>query len=124
MHELTPRRASLETAFMELTDDSVEYRPEWRSDDPVHARPSRSEWTKLVGAALDEDQLALAVALGVGFTALFAWIVGDDLRRAGTPPSARDFEPIGTALIGGILSSIFLLVDRREGGHGRVRRRA
>jgi ABC-2 type transport system ATP-binding protein len=28
VHELTPRRASLEEAFMELTRDSVEYRPE------------------------------------------------------------------------------------------------
>ncbi|MGZ8650260.1 MAG: AAA family ATPase, partial [Solirubrobacteraceae bacterium] len=28
VHELTPRRASLEAAFMELTEDSVEYRPE------------------------------------------------------------------------------------------------
>ena len=28
VHELTPRRASLEEAFMELTEDSVEYRPE------------------------------------------------------------------------------------------------
>jgi ABC-2 type transport system ATP-binding protein len=28
VHELTPRRASLESAFMELTEDSVEYRPE------------------------------------------------------------------------------------------------
>ena len=28
LHELTPRRASLEAAFMELTDDSVEYRAE------------------------------------------------------------------------------------------------
>jgi len=28
VHELTPRRASLETAFMELTHDSIEYRPE------------------------------------------------------------------------------------------------
>ena len=27
VHELTPRRASLEAAFMELTHDSVEYRP-------------------------------------------------------------------------------------------------
>ncbi len=28
LHELSPQRASLETAFMELTRDSVEYRPE------------------------------------------------------------------------------------------------
>jgi len=28
LHELAPRRASLEMAFMELTEDSVEYRPE------------------------------------------------------------------------------------------------
>jgi ABC-2 type transport system ATP-binding protein len=28
VHELTPRRASLEAAFMELTEDSVDYRPE------------------------------------------------------------------------------------------------
>jgi ABC-2 type transport system ATP-binding protein len=28
VHELTPRRASLEEAFMELTQDSVEYRPQ------------------------------------------------------------------------------------------------
>ena len=28
LHELSPQRASLETAFMELTQDSVEYRPE------------------------------------------------------------------------------------------------
>ena len=28
VHELTPRRASLEAAFMELTHESVEYRPE------------------------------------------------------------------------------------------------
>jgi len=28
VHELTPRRASLEAAFMELTHDSIEYRPE------------------------------------------------------------------------------------------------
>ena len=28
LHELTPRRATLEAAFMELTDDSVEYRAE------------------------------------------------------------------------------------------------
>ena len=28
LHELTPRRASLETAFMELTHDSVDFRPE------------------------------------------------------------------------------------------------
>jgi ABC-2 type transport system ATP-binding protein len=28
VHELTPRRASLEAAFMELTEESVEYRPE------------------------------------------------------------------------------------------------
>jgi ABC-2 type transport system ATP-binding protein len=28
LHELTPRRVSLETAFMELTHDSVEYRPQ------------------------------------------------------------------------------------------------
>ena len=27
MHELTPRSASLEAAFMELTHDSVDYRP-------------------------------------------------------------------------------------------------
>jgi ABC-2 type transport system ATP-binding protein len=28
VHELTPRRASLEAAFMELTRESVDYRPE------------------------------------------------------------------------------------------------
>jgi ABC-2 type transport system ATP-binding protein len=28
LHELSPQKASLETAFMELTQDSVEYRPE------------------------------------------------------------------------------------------------
>ncbi len=28
LHELAPHRPSLETAFMELTQDSVEYRPE------------------------------------------------------------------------------------------------
>jgi len=28
VHELTPRRASLESAFMELTEDGVEYRPQ------------------------------------------------------------------------------------------------
>ncbi len=33
LHELTPRRASLETAFMELTRDSVEYRAEGSGPD-------------------------------------------------------------------------------------------
>ena len=28
LHELTPRRVSLETAFMELTHDSVDFRSE------------------------------------------------------------------------------------------------
>ncbi len=33
LHELTPRRASLETAFMELTRDSVEYRADGTAPD-------------------------------------------------------------------------------------------
>ena len=32
LHELTPRRASLEEAFMELTHDSVDYRADLSAD--------------------------------------------------------------------------------------------
>ena len=62
LYELTPRRASLEQAYMELTRDAVEYR-EGRRDAPhelthrlglyrpsgnhLLARVVRSEWTKL-----------------------------------------------------------------------------
>ncbi len=37
VHELTPLRASLEDAFMELTSDTVEYRS---SDAPVSSVPA------------------------------------------------------------------------------------
>jgi ABC-2 type transport system permease protein len=69
----------------------------------------RSEWTKLVALRSTKIQLALAVLLGVGMSALLAWILGmtyDDWDASGR----RDFEPIGASMIGGILSTIFLLV--------------
>ena len=69
----------------------------------------RSEWTKLVALRSTKIQLALAMLLGVGMSALLAWILGmtyDDWDASGR----RDFEPIGASLIGGILSTIFLLV--------------
>jgi ABC-2 type transport system ATP-binding protein len=37
LHELSPQRASLEEAFMELTHDSVDYRPVGANND--HAAP-------------------------------------------------------------------------------------
>jgi ABC-2 type transport system ATP-binding protein len=53
LHELTPRRASLETAFMELTRDSLEYHAdESRPDDagitePAHALAGHKEDTNV-----------------------------------------------------------------------------
>ena len=46
VHELTPRRASLEAAFMELTEDSVDYRPGGAGVSPFSAT-LRSEWRKI-----------------------------------------------------------------------------
>jgi ABC-2 type transport system permease protein len=69
----------------------------------------RSEWTKLWALRSTKVGIALALLLGVGMSALFAWIVGmthDEWNAA----ERADFEPIGTALLGGILSAIFFLV--------------
>ena len=69
----------------------------------------RSEWTKLAALRSTKIQVALAMLLGVGMSALLAFIIGmthDDWDAA----ARSDFEPIGTALIGGILSTIFFLV--------------
>ena len=69
----------------------------------------RSEWAKLWALRSTKISIVLGVALGIGFTALFAWIVGmthDEWNAA----ERADFEPIGTALLGGILSAIFFLV--------------
>jgi ABC-2 type transport system ATP-binding protein len=48
LHELTPRRASLEEAFMELTADSVDYHA--HADVDPGDRPAAREWA-LAGAA-------------------------------------------------------------------------
>ncbi len=51
LHELSPRRASLETAFMELTRDSVEYQANGTQPDAaeitqtIHARAGQKETT-------------------------------------------------------------------------------
>ncbi len=71
----------------------------------------RSEWCKIVSLRSTKVLLALAVLLGVGLTALVAWVLGatfDQWDRAGRSA----FEPIGTAMVGAILSAILLLVLR------------
>lgn len=45
LHELTPRRASLEAAFMELTHDSVEYRADGTAPDLSEVRETARELT-------------------------------------------------------------------------------
>lgn len=69
----------------------------------------RSEWLKLVSLRSTRVTIALGVLLGIALTALLAWIAGmtyDKWDAAGR----REFEPIGTALIGVVLSAIFFLV--------------
>jgi len=69
----------------------------------------RAEWSKLVSLRSTKILLALTVLLGVGLTALVAWVAGatfDNWDAAGR----NEFEPIGTAMIGAILSAILLLV--------------
>lgn len=69
----------------------------------------RSEWCKLVALRSTRLSVVLALTLGIGMSALLAWLAGmtfDDWDAAGR----REFEPIGLSLIGGLLSAIFFLV--------------
>jgi ABC-2 type transport system permease protein len=69
----------------------------------------RSEWTKLVSLRSTKLLVVLGVVLGIVMTGLLAWVAGmtyDKWDAAGR----REFEPIGTSLIGGILSAILFLV--------------
>jgi ABC-2 type transport system permease protein len=69
----------------------------------------RSEWTKLTALRSTRIALALAVVLAVIPSAGLALVIGMTWDRWDAPSQA-EFEPIGTALVGGILSAIFFLV--------------
>lgn len=69
----------------------------------------RSEWTKLGSLRSTKVMVALGVVLGVALSALVAWVAGmthDEWDAA----ERREFEPIGTALLGGVVSAIFFVV--------------
>jgi len=69
----------------------------------------RSEWTKLVSLRSTKLTVALGAILGVGLSALLAVVAGATWHDW-EPAARREFEPIGIALVGGVLSAIFFLV--------------
>jgi len=81
----------------------------------------RSEWTKLVSLRSTKLLVVLGVVLGIVMTGLLAWVAGmtyDKWDAAGR----RDFEPIGTALIGGILFLVLgVKAATAEYGSGMIR---
>lgn len=69
----------------------------------------RSEWTKLVSLRSTKVIVVLGVVVGVALSALLALVAGvtwDDWDAAGR----REFEPIGGALLGGVVAAILFLV--------------
>ena len=69
----------------------------------------RSEWTKLVSLRSTKLLVVLGVVLGIVMAGLLAWVAGMTYDEW-DPAGRREFEPIGTALIGGIVSAILFLV--------------
>lgn len=69
----------------------------------------RSEWTKLTSLRSTKVMVALGVTLGILLTVVAAIVFGETWHKW-EPAAQRDFEPIGAALIGGILSFFLFLV--------------
>ncbi len=123
LHLLAPQSASLEEAFMELTEDSVEYHGSSGAGSGISKGASvvststssprigakelppgrygmagllRSEWTKLRTVRSTVWTLAVTVVLGIGISALAT----AETRAHWTPSNAVGFDPISTSLIG------------------------
>jgi ABC-2 type transport system permease protein len=68
-----------------------------------------SEWIKLVSVRGTRISLFLSVALAVVVSGLVAWGVGSSYD-GWKPEDKATFEPIGTSLVGTIITAIFLIV--------------
>ncbi len=73
VHELTPRNASLEEAFMELTADSVEYRAEPATTAHSAGLTVRGALRAVLGAAL---YMLIVTLIGVGLGAIIRHTAG------------------------------------------------
>jgi ABC-2 type transport system permease protein len=69
----------------------------------------RSEWTKLTSLRSTKVMVALGVILGIALTAVLAIVVGETYDKWDAA-GRREFEPIGSALIGGVICWFLFLV--------------
>ena len=67
-----------------------------------------SEWTKLASLRSTKVMVACSVILGVALSVLLAIIVGETFDKWGAADQ-RTFDPIGTSLIGVLVSAIVRL---------------
>lgn len=69
----------------------------------------RSEWTKLTSLRSTKVMVALGVILGIALTATLAIVVGETYDKWDAA-DRQAFEPIGSALIGGVVCWFLFLV--------------
>lgn len=69
----------------------------------------RSEWTKITSLRSTKVMVALGVILGIALTAVLAIVVGETYDKWDAA-DRRAFEPIGSALIGGVVCWFLFLV--------------